>query len=220
MSTGYSRTSPSPRYRELLAHYADMHHVAGERFQNVSAAKTYPGDSMPRHAGEIKAMIDAHRARTILDYGSGKGCQYQQVQVKLTDGRVFPTIPAFWGVESVTCYDPAYEPFKQLPQIQFDGVVCTDVLEHIPEDDLPWIVEELFGFARRFVYVNVACYPAMKRLPNGENAHCTVRPTAWWDTLVRGIAVQHPNVAYTFSLDHLVRRADGTQKLSSDRLAG
>ena len=79
MSTAYSRTSPSPRYRELLAHYSDMHHVAGERFQNVSAAKTYPGDSMPRHAGEIKAMIDAHAARTILDYGSGKGCQYQQM---------------------------------------------------------------------------------------------------------------------------------------------
>ena len=175
---------------------------------------------MPRHAGEIKAMIDAHSARTILDYGSGKGCQYQQVQVTLSDGRVFPTIPAFWGVDSVTCYDPAYEPFKQLPQMQFDGVVCTDVLEHIPEDDLPWIVEELFGFARRFVYVNVACYPAMKRLPNGENAHCTVRPTAWWDTLVRGIAGRHPNVAYKFSLDHLVRRADGTQKLLSDLLAG
>jgi hypothetical protein len=220
MSTSYSRSSPSPRYRELLAHYSDMHHVTGERFQNVSAAATYPGDSMPRHAGEIKVMIDAHKARTVLDYGSGKGCQYQQVQVKLSDGRTFPNIPAFWGVDSVTCYDPAYEPFRQLPQILFDGVICTDVLEHCPEEDLSWIVEELFGFARRFVYVNVACYPAMKRLPSGENAHCTVRPTAWWDTMVREIGSRHPDVAYKFSLDHLVRRADGSQKMFSDRIAG
>ncbi|HTU25325.1 MAG TPA: hypothetical protein VMF30_08010 [Pirellulales bacterium] len=220
MSIGYSRKSPSPRYRELLAHYADMHQVTGERFQNVSASKTYPGDSMPRHTGDIKMLIDAHGARTILDYGSGKGVQYQQVTVKLPDGRMFPTIPAFWGVDSVTCYDPAYEPFKQLPQIQFDGVVCTDVLEHIPEDDLPWIVGEIFAFARRFVYVNVACYPAMKRLPNGENAHCTVRPTAWWDVLVRGIAARYTHVAYRFSLDHLVRRPDGAQKMVADILAG
>jgi hypothetical protein len=220
MSTGYSRSSPSPRYRELLAHYTDMHHVTGERFQNVSAAKTYPGDSMPRHTGEIKALIDAHGARTILDYGSGKGCQYRDVRVKQPDGRVLGTIPEFWGVDSVTCYDPAYEPFRTLPQIQFDGVVCTDVLEHCPEEDIPWIVGEIFGFARRFVYVNVACYPAMKRLPSGENAHCTIQTTAWWDAMVRGIAGRHPNVAYRFSLDHLVRRGDGSLHMNSDRLAG
>ena len=30
--------------------------------------------------------------------------------------------------------------------MQFDGVVCTDVLEHFPEDDLTWIVEETVRF--------------------------------------------------------------------------
>ena len=45
------------------------------------------------------------------------------------------------------------------------------------------IVAEIFSYARRFVYVNVACYPAEKRLPNGENAHCTVRPPEWWAKL-------------------------------------
>jgi hypothetical protein len=66
-------------------------------------------------------------------------------------------------------------PFSALPEGRFDGVVCTDVLEHCPEEDLPWIVGELFGYARLFVFANVACYPAAKKLPNGENAHCTIR---------------------------------------------
>jgi hypothetical protein len=38
----------------------------------------------------------------------------------------------------------------------------------------------LFGYARRFVFANVACYPAAKTLPNGENAHCTIRPVEFW----------------------------------------
>jgi len=89
----------------------------------------------------------------------------------------------YWGVESIRCYDPGHPPFSVLPEGGFDAVICTDVLEHCPEEDLPWIVGELFGYARRFVFANVACYPAAKTLPNGENAHCTIRPVAFWRAL-------------------------------------
>ena len=58
-----------------------------------------------------------------------------------------------------------------------------DVLEHCPEQDLRWIVAEIFGFANRFVFANVASYEAMTTLPNGENAHCTVRPSEWWNAV-------------------------------------
>jgi hypothetical protein len=67
-------------------------------------------------------------------------------------------------------------------------VICTDVLEHCPEEDLPWIVGELFGYARLFVFANVACYPAMKTLPNGENAHCTIRPVEFWREIFQNAA--------------------------------
>ena len=60
----------------------------------------------------------------------------------------------YWGVK-VTRYDPGLAAFSQLPPGQFDGVICTDVLEHCPEDDLPWIVNELFSFSRRFVYGSI-----------------------------------------------------------------
>jgi hypothetical protein len=86
----------------------------------------------------------------------------------------------YWGVESIRCYDPGYPPFSTLPEGRFDGVICTDVLEHCPEADLQWIVGELFGYARLFVFANIACYPAIKTLPNGENAHCTIRPLEYW----------------------------------------
>ncbi len=200
MATRFTRSAPSPRYRELLSQYRHLH-VHGEQRMNLPAEKTYNGRSLPRHAGRIKDLIDRHGARTLLDYGSGKGHQYRPLEVRLPDGRVFRSIPAFWGIESVACYDPAYEPFSQMPTGMFDGVICTDVLEHCPEQDIPWILGELFGFAQKFVFANVACYPAMKHLPNGENAHCTVRPAAWWSEQLACISAAHPKVRYEFLLD-------------------
>ena len=73
-------------------------------------------------------------------------------------------------------------------------MICTDVLEHCPEDDVPWIVDELFGYANMFVFANVACYPAHKVLPNGENAHCTIQPPEWWERLFGDTAKRHGSV--------------------------
>jgi hypothetical protein len=151
MATGFTRNRPSPRYAELLAQYKQLH-SHGERRMNLPAEKTYNGASLPRHAGRIKSLIDAHAARTVLDYGSGKGHQYHPMQIRLPDGREFNSIPAFWGIDSITCFDPAYEPFSERPEGQFDGVICTDVLEHCPEQDMRWILGELFTFARKFVF--------------------------------------------------------------------
>lgn len=219
MSTGFTRNRPSPRYSELLAQYRQLH-TQGERRMNLPAEKTYNGASLPRHAGRIKSLIDSHSARTVLDYGSGKGHQYHPMQIRLPDGREFNSIPAFWGIESIACYDPAYEPFSQAPTGKFDGVICTDVLEHCPEQDMRWILGELFTFARKFVFANVACYAAMKHLPNGENAHCTVRSITWWDERLRYVSAEYPEVRYEFLLDELETQPDGRRGVKSHCLQG
>ena len=79
-----------------------------------------------------------------------------------------------------------------------DLVVCTDVLEHCPPEDVPWIVEELFMLARKFVFANIACYPARKYLRNGENAHCTVAPVEWWSEQIWRVAQRYANIDYRF----------------------
>ena len=103
---------------------------------------------------------------------------------KTPDGRKFPDIKTAWGVDTITCFDPGYQPFNRLPKGQFDGVVSTDVLEHCPREDIPWLLNEIFGFAKQFVYLNIACYPARTTLPNGENAHCTLEEPRVWIQLV------------------------------------
>jgi hypothetical protein len=183
----YRRSDPSPRYRELIALYARMH-IEGETTLGIPAEKTFCGSSLGPHIARIKRWIEHTGARTILDYGAGKGMQYRPQKIVVGGRPVADGVAEYWDVDEVRCFDPGYTPHSALPHGQFDGVICTDVLEHCPEEDLPWILDEIFGYARRFVYLNVACYPARKTLPNGENAHITVRSPQWWHALVKASA--------------------------------
>jgi SAM-dependent methyltransferase len=191
----FSRTKPSPRYTSLVAMYRYMHE-RGSAEHGLSAVATFAGTSLMRHIQRIKELIGRTGASTILDYGCGKGALYLPHPLAIKGVGTFDGVVDYWGVDNVACYDPAYEPFSALPKEQFDGVVCTDVMEHCPEEDLGWIVAEIFSFARRFVYVNVACFPAEKLLPNGENAHCTIQPPEWWAGLFREAARRYPGIVW------------------------
>ena len=197
----YTRENPSPRYLELTSMYREMH-LKGEKFLNIPADKTFPGLSLPPQAPRIKRLIEATGAQTILDYGSGKGKQYDTSPI-LIEGQEWENILDYWDIAGVTCYDPCYPPFSILPKGKFDGVISTDVLEHCPEDDIPWILDEIFSYARFFVFTNVACYPAKKRLPNGENAHCTIRPLEWWQEQVEYFAQARPDLAWEIWIQSL-----------------
>jgi len=206
----FSRANPSPRYRELHDLYRTMHEE-GERFLGVPPEKTFSGESLAPQCVHIKRLIERTGAQTVLDYGSGKGWQYESRRFSDGNGKQWPSVMDYWNVDEVVCYDPCYAPLSRLPEGKFDGVICTDVLEHCPEEDMPWIVEEIFGYAMRFVFANVACYPARKRLPNGENAHCTIKPVEWWARLIEGVAVRHAGILWEVRVHSRVDTPEGPQ---------
>ena len=192
---GYSRANPSPRYRELTAYYRHMHEN-GIPDQGIAASETFDGRSLQAHTATPRRIIGVLGSKTLFDYGAGKGTQYGPARITASDGHEYPDLGTFLGVDSVTCYDPGYAPFDSLPRARFDGVISTDVLEHCPAEDIPWIIDEIFSFADEFVYLNVACYPAKKLLPNGENAHCTIEPPEWWKAHLDRALGQRPGLRY------------------------
>lgn len=191
----FSKQHPSPRYRELLAQYHQLHRD-GDPVKGIQPQHMFDGRSLPRQAHRIRALISRTSAKTILDYGCGKGTQYAPGNIMENGVPKWRSIQEYWAVESILCYDPAYAPHSAMPQGEYDGVVCTDVLEHCPEEDLPWIIGELLLYARRFVFANIACYPAAKVLPNGENAHCTLLPVERWQALFEAAAAKRPHVLW------------------------
>lgn len=190
--TVFSKESPSDRFLQLVELYRSAHEDPNT---GKKKRKPFRGVSLGPHVDRIGAMISTSGARTMLDYGSGKGGAYSD----------HPDHPAgsrrkrleAWGDLDVTLYDPGVLAFAGPYEDAYDGVIATDVLEHIPEEDIQWVLEEFFSHARKFVFAVATCFPAKKSLPNGENAHCTVRPPSWWRGQMQLASRRHPDVAWT-----------------------
>jgi len=204
--TLFTKEHPSKRYTALLEQY-ELMHQHGESKLGISADDTFDGHSLGRHLDAIGKLVAETGAHTILDFGSGKGQLYSPYPGKSPEDRL-KTMPA-WGDVAVTCYDPAHAPYAGPYEAKYDGVICTDVLEHIPEEDIGWVLEELFSHASKFVYAVAACYPAQKTLPNGENAHCTLSTPEWWQGQLELAGRCHPGVRWCLATEDktmLVRR--------------
>lgn len=198
----YTRSQPSPRYRSLLQMYAELHrHGHGG---TSTAAETFEGISLIPHVHTVRRLVAETGAQNLLDYGAGKGSLYGLRNV-LLPGEQTPieSVQDYWDVDYVELYDPGYAPYSRLPAGQYDGVVCTDVMEHCPEEDLPWILGEIFSYARRFVFLTIARYPALKHLPNGENAHITIKPADWWSALIGDAARSRPGILWEARVEEL-----------------
>lgn len=175
----YTRENPSPRFRELLDFYAQMH-SEGDESIDIPAEEMFDGRSLGVHISTIRTMVKKFHAKTLLDYGAGKAKHYEKTVFNLPGGRKVTGLRDLWELQEIRLYDPGYAPLAEYPTGVFDAVICTDVLEHIPEQDLDWVIGDLFGFAQSFVYAGVANYPAGKLLPDGSNAHVTLKPAEWW----------------------------------------
>lgn len=176
----YSRLNPSPRFRALVEMYRTMHQD-GEAAHKIPPNQTFDGRSLLPHTLTIRELVAKFAAKTLLDYGAGKGLLYSMRGLKTPTGEVFADLRAYWNLDAITLYDPGHAPFSAYPTGRFDVVISTDVLEHIPAEDIPWVLGELFSFADKFVFTTIAGYPAQKIMPNGENAHCTLEPLTWWE---------------------------------------
>lgn len=109
----------------------------------------------------VKTLTATIKAQSILDYGAGKGF--------LAEGLPFP----IWE------YDPAI-PGKDASPRPAELVICTDVLEHIEPDRLPFVLADLKRCVRKVGYFVIHTGPAQKTLADGRNAHLIQQDAAWW----------------------------------------
>lgn len=202
----YNRENPSPRYQDLLKMYAQMHDggsmaKVGENTHQLTAKATFPGNELPKFADHIAGLIRETGSASVLDYGSGKGLQYDPQHVIGQDGKEID-ICKKWGIDrdNVSCFDPGVPAFNTLPDGPFDAVVSTDVLEHISREDVFWVIEEMFARANKFVFCSIACYPAKTLLPDGTNAHVTIMNPYWWIGIFESMRARHPHLRFSLAL--------------------
>lgn len=152
----------------LKQHYidlhADMHHRSSLHFT---------GKSLRKHISEIDELIKEKDCRSILDYGCGKAQFWPEHWKPIIQG-----------------YDPAYSKFNIKPK-PADMVICTDVMEHIPEDAVEEVLKEIDNLTIKWVFFSIDTNKAKKKFKDGTNVHVTIKPAEWWKEQLNKYCPRH-----------------------------
>ena len=178
----------SNQYSELLEQYKIMAKKGYKRTDGSFVKNVYSDAEPHKFADQIKKIVEYFDAKTALDYGSG-GSDLNKT--KLENGQKFMD---YIGLKKINSFEPARNKGSKRKS---DIVLCFDVLEHIFINDIPWVLYDLFKHAKKCVIINVACYDAAALLPNGENAHVTVRSPTWWLGQLECISTLYPEIYWS-----------------------
>lgn len=171
---------------------------------HVQHARWFSGRLDPESVDAIAELVRRTGAARLVDFGSGKGFQYLADRVHERWGGILPH-----------CYDVGIEQLDRRPEGRFDGLICTDVLEHIFIADVERTLDEMFAMLRSdggpaFAYFNIYCNTSGKTFEDGQSVHLTVRPPSWWHKVVmrrqrRGLIVY---IDYQYSRGDDLQRGD------------
>ncbi len=115
----------------------------------------------------VKRFLERFHPQTILDFGCGHGALIEVISDK------FPLV-------KIDGYDPGNPRFQTLPNKQYDAVISTDAFEHIEPNYLEATLKQLGERIGNYGFFRIACYPAVKCLPDGRNAHLIIESPDWW----------------------------------------
>jgi 2-polyprenyl-3-methyl-5-hydroxy-6-metoxy-1,4-benzoquinol methylase len=122
------------------------------------------GATSANRAPYILPHIQSLNPLRVLDYGCGQSKLYEQIEA------LGP---------KVSRYDPAIPELANKPQEEFDLVLNIDVMEHLPENEIDGFISEIKNYSKNVIFI-IDTIPAKTFLPDGQNAHLTVKPPEWW----------------------------------------
>jgi mitochondrial fission protein ELM1 len=106
-----------------------------------------------------------------------------------SDGAAIPVSGLGGSVETM---DPTVDPAGSRSEREFDAVLCSDTLEFVPDDDIPWLLDRLFCCAKQFLFC---------RVDAGRGAAQPWKRTMdWWHYQFQTVARHHPGVRWQLQL--------------------
>lgn len=194
-----SETEKTKNYDAYVGLYKEFHRQNAEQ-----GGKGYIGRSVLKQLTAIRDVCRAAGAKTLLDYGCGRGEQYSWRN--FTSGKLLiKSLQDYFEVQRVGLFDPAVPAHQTRPVEMFDVVICTDVLEHVPETDVSWVLKDIASFARKRIFLSIASYKAGAILANGENAHVTIKSIGWWEGRLKEALADRPELTVHVVLKHKIR---------------
>ena len=176
-------------YHEVIKKYKDFHENGTK---NLPGSSTFLGYSLTKWIVKIRDIIKINNCNSLLDFGCGKAFLYKN-KFRIGD-KEFTNLSDFWDLENIYLYDPGLEEYSAYPQRKHDGIICTDVVEHIPEEDVINFIEELFKLSNKFIFVVIATMPASKYFDDGKNIHLSLKDQEEWKKIFLEFKKKYPNI--------------------------
>ncbi len=180
-----------------------------EQYRHIHQTSRF-GVSAHEFQAQIQACVVDLKPDIILEYGCGQSELYRTLET---------------GPARFVRYDPSIPELAQLDIDRADLMINTDVLEHIPAEDLDAVLAHMRSFGDK-VFFNIATRPARRTLPNGENAHCTIWPAERWLPLLQKhfpdtrLLIDKPGYECTFitwpsaPLERLIQDIDAFKRIA------
>lgn len=119
-------------------------------------------------APRLRELIFNTSSEYILDFGCGKGHQY-----------TIDKFDKYFGV-TVDMYDPCVPGIDILQDKKYDGVICANVLNTIPEEELDEALDQIFSRAKKFVFIGVTDMALGKTYSDGNDICVNKKDESYW----------------------------------------
>lgn len=143
------------------------------RRTHIERPGCFKGYSIMAYISEINALIRHSNIKTCIDYGCGQAGAWSDYKLE-----------KLFSLEEVVLYDPGVEKYSTRPKDRCDLVLCIDVLEHVPEECVDEVLNDICSLSNKVVFMNISTRPSTKKIVDGTNAHATVKPKQWWQAKI------------------------------------
>jgi mitochondrial fission protein ELM1 len=190
--------------RSMLLHYTAMHTQPWHPFPKDYSYRAHPlGEVWYRleRAADAEGYRVFTRRRPSPLYDEIVAGQRQEGAVNSAAAMpgAIETLAGALQIDSVLSLDLATLG-GDWPDRQFNAVVAQDLLERVPGEDVPWLLDEMFAQAAKLVYVVVTCHA-------NDGGHRCVREAGWWREHVAAAARRYPHIVWR--LDAIERNPRG-----------
>jgi SAM-dependent methyltransferase len=87
------------------------------------------------------------------------------------------------------CYVSTLDTIPE-PDGKYELVTSTEVLEHIPEDQIKVVLQELARISSKYIVLLVAMFPEGTTHDPGDTTHVTFHPREWWVEQVENLGLK------------------------------